>query len=439
MISSLAASFRAFLDDRRGNIAITFALFSVPTTFIVGMAIDYGSMNRTAAHLQTAVDSAVLTAASKTSGREEAALNSFRAMTGSMEGGPGATITITDSGGTLKAKASMTVRTSVMKLAGIDTITITREATATTAVQATAGFSDRSCILGLGLSNDASNNAFVVQSATKITLTDCELRSHASMDCDGMETGATAIFAGRAATACKEALLNQAPIPDIYNALAGNIQRVCGTEKSGVNWNLEKEPDIQVLPRVLAVNRSGYREVHVCGQLTLSGSGSVNSTTPSDDLVIVVENGGIKLAKNAAVDARQVTFVLAGGNGSAAIAFPKAAAKQATLVLSPSLSPSNPWAGVSAYQNPAAANGVDMAWKAGANLSIDGIAYFPNAKLTIAGAVASGDDGCTKLIAGAIQVQGSLTIRQSPAACKKLQARQYEKAGKPAVSAYLTK
>jgi len=437
MIRSLAARCRAFFDDRRGNIAITFALFSVPTTFIVGMAIDYGEMNRTATRLQTAVDSAVLAAASKSADREQIAINSFNAMIGSAEGGPAATIAITDSGGTLKAKASITIRTSVMKLAGIDTVTVTREASAGTATQAIAGISDRSCILGLGISNDASHNAFVAQSATSMSLTGCELRSHASMDCDGMETGATAILAGRAATGCKDALLNQAAIPDIYNALASNIERVCGTENGGVAWNLEE--DVPVSPQVIHVTRAGYREIHICGQLSLSGSGYLNSETPSEDLVIVVENGGVEFADNATAAASRVTFVLAGGSGSAAIGFPNAAAKQATLVLSPSLSPSNPWAGISAYQHPAATGAVDMQWKAGANVTMDGIAYFSNAKLTIAGSAASGAGVCTKIVAGEIHVQGSLTLRQTASACEKLQVRQYEKPGKTAVGAYLTK
>jgi Flp pilus assembly protein TadG len=436
MQRSLADMFRSFLADRQGNIALTFALFSIPTTLVVGMAIDYGVMNRAAVQLQAAVDGAVLAGASAAGDGEALARQNFFAMAANMEGANAAGVTFSRSGSTLKATATITVNTSVMKLAGIDRVTVTREASAATATSGTADISDRSCILATGISNDASHNAILVQAGASVALSGCELRSHTSMDCDGLDTGASAILAGGTATGCNNAKLNQAAIPDIYKDTVRNIEMVCGPENGGATWT--PADGFSGSATVVPVTRSGYREIHICGPLTISGSGLLNGDDPAEDLVIVVENGGVELADNVVIDARRVTFVMAGGSGSATLAFPNAAAKAATLTISPSILPLNPWAGISLYQNPSLASGIDMQWKGGANVQLDGIAYLPHAKLTIAGSLASGASGCSKLVAGEIALQGKINLTQTPAGCEKLQARQYYVPGKAPKTAHLT-
>jgi Flp pilus assembly protein TadG len=57
---------RKFARDDRGNFVMMFAIMLVPTVFIVGMAIDYGSAARVHTKLNAAADSAVLAALTPT-------------------------------------------------------------------------------------------------------------------------------------------------------------------------------------------------------------------------------------------------------------------------------------------------------------------------------------------------------------------------------------
>jgi Flp pilus assembly protein TadG len=55
-------AFRNFAGDRRANVAMIFALCTVPLVFVVGMSIDYGAAARLESKLNAAADSAVLAA-----------------------------------------------------------------------------------------------------------------------------------------------------------------------------------------------------------------------------------------------------------------------------------------------------------------------------------------------------------------------------------------
>ncbi|KJR42075.1 secreted protein, partial [Candidatus Magnetoovum chiemensis] len=56
---------RAFRRDKRGNIALLFALTLVPMVYSVGAVIDYTLMTSAKAKLDAAADSAVLAAVNR--------------------------------------------------------------------------------------------------------------------------------------------------------------------------------------------------------------------------------------------------------------------------------------------------------------------------------------------------------------------------------------
>ncbi len=58
--SSMSRLLRRFKRDRRGNVAITFALATLPIIGFVGAAVDYSSANQAKADLQAALDSTAL-------------------------------------------------------------------------------------------------------------------------------------------------------------------------------------------------------------------------------------------------------------------------------------------------------------------------------------------------------------------------------------------
>ena len=50
--------FRRFLGDRRANVAIIFAIASVPTIYLLGMGLDFSSAVRRQSQLDAAADAA---------------------------------------------------------------------------------------------------------------------------------------------------------------------------------------------------------------------------------------------------------------------------------------------------------------------------------------------------------------------------------------------
>jgi hypothetical protein len=178
----------------------------------------------------------------------------------------------------------------------------------------------------------------------------------------------------------------------------------------------------------VGVMKGAYTEYHVCGDLTLSGSGDLTGNAPASDTVIVVENGDVVMADNAAISTRRVTFVLTGNNThSSSITFPKGKGKAASLTLSPSTANGNPWRGISLYQDPDLTKDVDHKWGPGVTFNPDGVVYLPNASVTMSGSGASGVTGCTKFIANTFRTNGSVDLeyRQTETNCKALGVDQW--------------
>jgi hypothetical protein len=91
-------------------------------------------------------------------------------------------------------------------------------------------------------------------------------------------------------------------------------------------------------------------------------------------------------------------IVLTGNNSYASsINFPNGKGHAATLSLSPPTG-SDPWRGISLYQNPSLTSNVDDTWGPGATFNADGVVYLPYANLTIHGSSSSNNYQCTKFV-----------------------------------------
>ncbi len=206
------------------------------------------------------------------------------------------------------------------------------------------------------------------------------------------------------------------------------------------------------------VSQSGYTEIHICGNLTFSGTGTISGLTPSTDTVIVIENGGLVFANEANVTARRTSIVLAGNNSgvsSTPIMFwPNGTGKKATLDISTSTgagatagsSNGNPWKGMAIYQHPSI--NIDQDLKPGSSIVVDGIVYLSKAKLTVGGNINYGASACSKLVAGEFTLNGNVALKQDATSCAALGVIQFYQAPVAAVagaagnalqSSYLTK
>jgi hypothetical protein len=100
------------------------------------------------------------------------------------------------------------------------------------------------------------------------------------------------------------------------------------------------------------------------------------------------------------------------------------------------------------YQSPEATSNVDMTWKPGSSTFLDGVIYFPNARLTLQGSIAYGPGQCSKLVIGEFTLNGAVDLKQTAEGCTNMKVKQYYLApvagtpgspGTAASSAYLTR
>lgn len=144
MLAQLFRRLRVFAADRRGNLAVTFALTSVPVVVSVGAAVDYSLANRTKATLDSYADAAALSvvntkAMSMTETQaQQAAVSFFNAQAATLKRGSIGTVTakVTDTtnGRAAVLSYAASVETTLANVAGITKIDIGGKATANSAL-----------------------------------------------------------------------------------------------------------------------------------------------------------------------------------------------------------------------------------------------------------------------------------------------------------------
>ena len=248
------------------------------------------------------------------------------------------------------------------------------------------------------------------------------MRSNTSMKCNGHNGNATASIAAGTTNGCSNPTSYASAVPDIYASLAQNITPQCGGAKPGATWTPGSPPS---KPGMITINQGANTEYHVCGDLTLSGTGNL---TAGSDSLIVIENGSLIMAGNANIGTSQTAIILTGNNSSAsAIVFPNGNGHAATLSLSPPITAGNPWQGISLYQDPALTKNVDDTWGPGATFNADGVVYLPNANVTTHGNSASNNSQCTKFVVGTLTTDGSINLNfsQTDSGCSSLGMKQW--------------
>jgi Flp pilus assembly protein TadG len=112
------AALRRFASDRKGNVAIIFALALVPITFLTGMGIDYTVATQRKAMLDSAADSAALAGVTPTmmsqpsSASITAAQNMFNALVTNISGVASPNVSVSASDNGLKRTVNVTYTAS---------------------------------------------------------------------------------------------------------------------------------------------------------------------------------------------------------------------------------------------------------------------------------------------------------------------------------------
>jgi hypothetical protein len=419
MLSTLKL-LRRFCSRTDASIATTFALALIPIMTAVGAAVDYSRANSAKAYLQSALDTALIAGAKDASSNwMQVAQNVFSGNLATKNlSAPTPTFT-SESDSTYTGSVTTSVPTSVLGIIRINSLTIGARGKAKMAE------ADNSCILTLDHGQPSSHISLTLNGAPIVNLSGCSIRTNTSMDCNGHDGTSTKSYAGGVATGCTGPKSNASLVPDIYAGLASNITKSCGTSRPGVNWTPGTLPTGSGF---ITVNKTGYTEYHVCGDLTVSGSGYLTGNPPAggQDAVVVIENGSLTVANDADVNTVRTTIVMTGDNThSATINFPNGASKLGTLTMSASTGSTNPWQGVAIYQDPALTHDVDNSWGSGAEFNADGLAYLGNSNVVTYGNMASSNSRCTKFVMNSLTTNGHVDLNFTQADCAAMGLKQW--------------
>lgn len=419
MRACLRRLFERFREGTAGSILPSFAVLLVPVVGLVGAALDYSRATDQRASLQAAIDAAVLAGANDgTTNWMTIADNTFRSVyrTG---GGAEPSPSFSTSSNRYTGSVTTTAQASVLTPAGYRSMTIGAASEAFVSAPET----ETSCVLTLGKNQTLATNSMTFSGSPNVALSGCNLRSNTSMKCSGHDTGALSSVSAGTTTSCSNPVSGARIVSDIYRPLAANITTKCSSSATNIKWSPGSPPPSSKMVTVFLADRTEY---HVCGDLTLFGTGSLTGATPAKDTIIVIENGGLTLANSAAISAARTAVVFTGNNTvSSAIDFPNGNGNGASLTLSPPTASTDPWAGITIYQDPALTYRVDSSWGPGATLAADGVVYMPNAALSLGGNATSASGGCTKIVANTVSMGGAVDVRQSSAACASLKVQQW--------------
>ena len=416
----LRAYLQQFQSDDHGSVAVIFAVALIPILLGVGAAIDLSRANTFRATLQAALDNALLSGAKDGSASwSQVASNVFSVDATSRYSTTVSSSFSQSSTTTYTGNASGSVPTTFMGIFNVASIPVSVSSAAVISGP------DNSCILTLDHGQPTSHVSLLLNGAPVVNLSGCSIRSNTAMDCNGHDGNNTAALASGTASGCTHPYSNAANVPDVYASIASNISKQCGSSRPGVSWSTGTLPGGS---GVIKVTNGIYTEYHICGDLTLSGSGSLLDTNPTSDTLIVVENGSVNITSGANITTARTALVLTGNNSYASqINFPNGNGQSAALSLSAPSDPSGPWQGVALYEDPTLTYGVDNRWGSGATLNVDGLAYLGNSNVTTDGNTGSNNSQCSKFVFNSFTTNGSvdLQLQQQTNACNAIGLKQW--------------
>ena len=408
-----------FLRRAEGSVVPLFSVIVIPVLALIGAATDYSRASNVRSKLQASLDTALLAGVKDGSANwSNVATAVFNADTAGL-GVTGVTPHFSLSSGRYSATVSGTVPTTFLTVLSMSSIGV---AAASTAV---AQVPEQSCVLSYDAGMPPSDTGVNFGGAPSISLSGCAVRSNTSLNCNGHNGGATASIAAGTASGCSNSESYARIVPDIYAPLASNITLQCGLSNSGVTW----DASVSTVPAgVRVVTQTNYKEYHVCGNLTLSNTGTLLGNSPTADSAIIIENGSLTMADGAVVNTLRTVIVMTGTSTSAprAINFPNGNGHNASLLLSPPLTAGNPWQGMALYQDPRQTGLVTNDWGPGATFKADGVVYLPGVDLTMRGIAASNNYQCSKIATHTFSTNGnvSLNFLQTAGGCSTIGMKQ---------------
>jgi Flp pilus assembly protein TadG len=377
----------------------------------VGLGIDLIDWYRTDRAMQNAADSAAIAAAENGTSSYQNEAKAVAAQYGFVDGSNGVTVTALNNqtcpDGTTNC---VTVSVAMAAAPQFFSQVIGFPAPAlSSAAMAGSGQTHNYCLLALA--GSGTDPAITTNGAPKANLAGCNIMSNTSAECHGHNLNADNGDAHKTDDGCGiTENSNVAVAADPYKYLASDIP--AWSCPSGYPQEPAKKKD-PPLPASNQWSAPGSKVLPattiVCGDLQLTGTGTLSLTTASPGSVLVIVNGqldtGSATLHTAAGSA--LTIIFTGTSGS----YTHAPTGGGTFdIQSPT---TGTWKGVAIYQDPALTTGVDVSAAGNSpTWDITGLVYLPHATVTFSGAVNKSSNGksCFVLVVDNITINGTADI-----------------------------
>jgi len=410
-----AKSMARLKRDRRGNVAMMFAIMSPILVGGLGMGLESAYWTFDQRSMQNASDAAALAAAGDATTNYASVASAVAATYGYTDGVNGVTVTSSNAaacpaGGNTCYRVAITYKQQLYLLPivgfrGDTTVSGGQPAqTLRSTSTATGQTTTRNyCLLAL----NTIGTSILGNGVPTTNFAGCNTMSNAGSTCNGHDMGADYGDAHLTDNGCGVIQESNVPIvPDPYAVLASNIPaNTCG-------GSYPQEPRHHSDPALPASNlwtgsKTLSGNVQVCGDLQLTGNVTINAPAGA---VLVIENG--QLDTNGftiqTASGSSVTVVFSGDNSGT---YTHAPTGGGTLDLqAPS---SGVWSGVALYQDPALTSGVDLSAAGNSpTWDISGLVYLPHSNVTFSGAVNKSSNGsaCFAMVVGDITINGTGAI-----------------------------
>jgi Flp pilus assembly protein TadG len=405
-------------SEEGGAVVLILGIMATVIVGIVGLGIDVIGWYRTDRAMQNAADSAAIAAARNGTSSYQSEAKAVAAQYGFVDGTGGVTVTALNNqtcpnGQTdcyLVTVANSAAPQFFSQVLGFPAPGLSSAATAG------GGQTHNYCLLALASSG--TDPAITTNGAPKADLAGCSIMSDTGSNCHGHNLNADNGDAHKTNSGCGVNENSNVPfVADPYSYLASDIP--AWSCPSGYPQEFAKKKD-PPLPATNVWSNTPAAGVTVppsplpattiiCGDLQLSGNGTIQLNTASPGSVLVIVNGrldtGSATLKTAAGSA--LTIIFSGTSGS----YTHAPTGGGTLdIQAPT---TGTWKGVAIYQDPALTTGVDVSAAGNSpTWDITGLVYLPHASVTFSGAVNKSSNGasCFVLVVDNITINGTADI-----------------------------
>jgi hypothetical protein len=376
-------SFRKFVTDESGSIAVIFAVSLIPLLGFSGAAVDYVRATQSRSKMQAAADGAALAAVlaqvPTTAQRESTARQVFSSL---RTAGITATPTVSATSTEVTVTASAEVETSLLKVARIPQIPIRSHAKA---AKVFAG--PPPCLLAL---NPTADKALLVTGGAQYVAQGCVLHSNSRSAQSLFVDNNTVVDAGGFCAVGKATIpLTMTPAPRSYCEPIKDPFRNLQAPAVGtcVATNLEVAPH-----QTQTLTPGTY-----CGGLTVKGTATLQPGT-------YVISGLFSVTSQATIKGAGLMFYLTGSNAGFTI--------QAGAVVELSAATSGSYAGVLFFQDRLANPGFTNTFAGGSATKLMGSIYTPTQKVRVAGGSGvSQDIPFLPIIADQIEITGNIKAK----------------------------